>query len=312
MDPVTRAVLLSWGWRWDVILILFTLGLLYAVGWWRLRQKTRLKRNERNKIKRNGLATYWRLFSYLTGLLIIGVALLSPIDVLGRQLFFMHMVQHLLLIMIAPPLLLIANPMPFLLWGLPEKWRLQTGRWIGQLLHRESSFRYWIRLGTSAGIVWIIWVAAVILWHDPYLYNAALQSELVHDLEHLSFFLASMLFWWLVTGAGPRIHRQFGAFGRIAFVLAAVPPNMALGIVLAFSSVVIYSYYEAVPTIWGIDPLTDQIIGGVIMWIPGSMMFFIAALILTARFVQGEADKPPLTMDEWSTDESMAAPGAKK
>lgn len=307
MDPVTKAVLLSWGWRWEVILILLSLGVLYSVGWWRLRKKTRGKRQ-----KDGGLVVRWRLISYLAGLVIVAIALMSPIDSLGQQLFFMHMIQHLLLIMIAPPLLLIANPMPFLLWGLPSALRLKAGRGIAKLLHREGSLRSWIRMVTGAGVIWIVWVASVILWHDPYLYNAALRSEFIHDLEHLTFFFSGMLFWWLVTGAGPRIHKQFGMVGRIAFVLAGVPPNMLLGVILAFSTVVIYSYYEAVPTIWGIDPLTDQTIGGVIMWIPGSMMFIIAALILTARLLDDEVAKPPLPIEKWSTGDSMAAPGVKE
>ena len=92
-----------------------------------------------------------------------------------------------------------------------------------------------------------------------------------------------MTFWWLVTGAGPHIHKQMGLWGRIAFVLIAVPPNMALGAVLAFVGRAVYPYYEAVPRLWGLTAVTDQQIGGVIMWIPGSMMFIFAALILIAR-----------------------------
>ncbi len=283
MDPIIRAILLSWDLRLDVIVILLVLGMLYTVGWWRLRKRTRRSRHLRRKSGGHELAARWRLVSYLCGLVIVAVALMSPIDVLGGQLFFMHMIQHLLLIMIAPPLLLIANPMPFILWGLPSNWRRRTGQWIAALLHRESSFRHGLKAVTGAGVVWLLWTISVIGWHDPNMYNAALRSEPVHDLEHLTFFVASMLFWWHVTGAGPRIHKQFGLIGRTAFVLAAIPLNMALGVVLAFAGGVIYSYYEAVPRLWGLDPVTDQRIGGVIMWIPGSMMFIIAALVLIAK-----------------------------
>ena len=222
------------------------------------------------------------------------------------------MIQHLLLIMIAPPLLLIANPMPFILWGLPTKWRLKSGHGIAYLLQREGSIRHGIRVATGAGVVWLVWTIAVIGWHDPIMYNAALRSEFVHDLEHLTFFTASMIFWWLVTGAGPHIHKQFGHIGRVVFVLAAVPPNMALGLVLAFAGTVIYSYYEAVPRLWGIDAVTDQRIGGVIMWIPGSMMFIIAALVLIAQMLHEEDAKPVLTEKECANDEAFSAPGFKK
>ncbi len=302
MDPVLRAVLLSWDLRLSVIIILLLLGVLYAVGWRRLRKRTQKACSRRRQLGRSELVAPWRLVSYLSGLLIIAISLMSPIDPLGQQLFFMHMIQHLLLIMIAPVLLLIANPMPFLLWGLPDDWRIKVGHAIGRLLHRDGMFRQGLRTVTGVGIVYLIWVISVIGWHDPALYNAALRSELVHDLEHLTFFIASMLFWWHVTGAGPRIHRQFGRIGRIALVLAAVPPNMALGVILAFAGVVVYTYYEAVPRLWGIDPLTDQTIGGLIMWIPGSMMFIIAALILISQLLKEEADKPPMPVSRWGRE----------
>ena len=312
MDPILRAVLLSWNWRLDVIIILLVLGGLYSVGWWRLRKRTRRARGRRRGASRHELAARWRLVSYVAGLLFVALALLSPIDALGQQLFFMHMIQHLLLIMIAPPLLLIANPMPFILWGLPAKWRLKSGHGIAYLLQREGSIRRGIRVATGAGVVWLVWTIALIGWHDPAMYNAALRSEFIHDLEHLTFFAASMIFWWIVTGAGPHIHKQFGHIGRIVFVLAAVPPNMALGLVLAFAGTVIYSYYEAVPRLWGIDPVTDQRIGGVIMWIPGSMMFIIAALVLIAQMLQEEDAKPALNEKEWASDEALSAPGLRK
>jgi len=312
VDPILNAILLSWDLRLDVIVILLLLAVLYTVGWWRLRKRTRRSRHLRHKSRGHELAARWRLASYLFGLVIVAVALMSPIDVLGGQLFFMHMIQHLLLIMIAPPLLLVANPMPFILWGLPSKWRRKTGKWIAALLHRKGSFRQGLKAATGAGVIWLLWTISVIGWHDPNMYNAALRSEFIHDLEHLTFFAASMLFWWHVTGAGPRIHKQFGLIGRTAFVLAAIPPNMALGVVLAFAGGVIYSYYEAVPRLWGLDPVTDQRIGGVIMWIPGSMMFIIAALVLIAQLLKAEEDKPVLNESERASDDALAAPGLKK
>lgn len=302
MDPVLRAVLSSWDLRLSVIVVLVSLGSLYTVGWRRLRIRTKKARSLRQNKGRSELVAPWRLVSYLSGLIIIAISLMSPIDPLGQQLFFMHMIQHLLLIMIAPVLLLIANPMPFLLWGLPPVWRRRAGHGIGRILHREGSFRQGLKTVTSVGVVYMVWVISVIGWHDPAMYNAALRSEFVHDLEHLTFFIASILFWWHVTGAGPRIHKQFGRIGRIALVLAAVPPNMALGVVLAFAGVVVYSYYEAVPRLWGIDPVTDQTIGGLIMWIPGSMMFIIAALILISQLLKDEADKPPMPVGKWGRE----------
>jgi cytochrome c oxidase assembly factor CtaG len=100
--------------------------------------------------------------------------------------------------------------------------------------------------------------------------------------------------------------------GRIGFVLAAIPPNMALGVILAFIGEPIYTYYTAVPRLWGLSVLDDQRVGGVIMWVPGSMMYIIAALILISRLLQREDDKPPLPESEWATDNSLAAPDLKR
>jgi cytochrome c oxidase assembly factor CtaG len=116
------------------------------------------------------------------------------------------------------------------------------------------------------------------------------------------------LFWWRVTGAGPRIHKQASLLGRIAFVIGAIPPNMLTGVVLAFASEPIYTYYLAVPRLWNLSVMADQQIGGVIMWVPGSMMYIIAALILISRLLDNEDKKPVLPEKRWGSDEAVAAP----
>jgi len=238
----------------------------------------------------------------------LAIALMSPIDVLSSQLFTMHMIQHLLLVMIIPPLLLLANPLPYWLWGLPEPVRLGAGR----LLRRDSVFRRYLVKATGPGVVWLIFVAFYLGWHDPNTYNLALENALAHDFEHITFFLASVLFWWHVVGAGPRIHHPLRPFMRFGYTLSAIPPNMFAGIVIAFASEPIYSYYEAMPRIWGLSVIDDQHIAGAIMWIPGSMMYIIAALVLVARWLQQEEKKPALPHSAWATDEALVAPGMEK
>lgn len=309
MDPILKAALSSWDWRPDVILTLALAGTLFVTGWWRLRQRTLGAQRPGGGWQ---AATVWRPIFYVAGLIFIGLALMSPLDVLGSQLFAIHMIQHLLLIMIAPPLLLLANPMPFMLWGLPGTWRLKMGWGLSRLLNGKSIFRQYLRKATTPGVVWMIWLVSIITWHDPNAYNAALRSDLVHDLEHLTFFLGGMLFWWHVTGAGPRIHKQFGLIGRIAFALSAVPPNMLTGVAIAFAPEPIYTYYNNVPRLMGLSVLEDQQLGGVIMWVPGSMMYIIAALVLISRLLQGESRKPTLPESEWGSDEALIAPGMEK
>lgn len=295
MDPVTQAILLSWDWRIEVIIVLALAGTLYSIGWTRLRRRTFGRAVaegatwNRNRVRWR-LAVRWRLVSYWFGLLFIGLALLSPIETLSQQLFFMHMIQHLLLVMVAPPLLLIANPMPFLLWGMPVRLRLEIGRFLAWLLKKDGPLRKGVQAITQPGVLWLIWVTMLIGWHDPGLYNAALRIEWVHDVEHLSFFLSSMMLWWLITNAGPRVQRQLSLMARIGLLLAAVPPNMILGVFLSFADP-LYSFYETVPQLWGLSLKSDQQIGGVIMWVPGSMMYVFGALILVGRLLSSDTNR---------------------
>jgi cytochrome c oxidase assembly factor CtaG len=300
MDPVLRALLISWDLRAEVILVLVLAGTVFGLGWWRIRSA------QEQRLGRRRLATGWRLAAYLGGLVILGVALMSPIDVLAGQLFLMHMIQHLLLVMIVPAMLLIANPLPFFMWGLPAKPRQVVGR----ALSRGSAFRRGLHALTGPGLIWMAFIAIFLGWHDPNAYDAALRSDLIHDLEHLTFFGTAMLFWWLIIGAGPRL-RSLSRGLRIGLLLAAVPINMAAGVAIAFAGQPVYTYYETVPRLWGLTVMQDQMLGGVIMWIPGSMMYILAALILIARLVQVETDKEPLPESEWATDEAMIAPGWK-
>lgn len=303
MDPILQAALTSWDWRPEVFVTLLFLGILFVVGWSRLRSISGSPRNWR------ALGARWRPMSYIAGLLVIGFALMSPLDVLVQQLFFMHMIQHLLLIMIAPVLLLLPNPMPYLLWGLPQRGRLAAGRALNNVIHKQSAVGQFLRKVTGPAAVWFIMILFIVGWHDPAMYNAALRSEFVHDLEHLTMFVAGMLFWWTVTGAGPRLHKNLSRPAKIAFVIAAIPPNMALGAALAFSQQPIYSYYSDMPRLWGISVLDDQRLSGIIMWIPGSMMYFMAALALIFMILSGEGRKPAPADKPWMTEENLVAPG---
>jgi len=303
MDPVLKAVLLSWEWRIEIVLALVAAGTLYTLGWWRLRSLRRGRSQDRGRV-----ATNERLVTYLGGLVILGLALMSPIDVLASQFFFMHMIQHLLLVMIVPPLLWLASPFPFVMWGLPPQARSR----VGSLFSRKSSFRRRLRTFTAPGIAWMLYVAFLLGWHDPNAYQAALQEELIHDLEHLTFFITAVLFWWHVIYAPPHVHKRLPRGARIAYVLAAIPPTMAAGAVIAFSGQPVYAYYAGVPRLWGVSVMQDQMLGGVIMWVPGSMMYILAALILISRWVQDEDAKPALPDTQWASEQNMVAPGLER
>jgi cytochrome c oxidase assembly factor CtaG len=294
MDPTLGFLLFSWAWRPEIILSLGLAAAVHLVGRRRLRQRGSTQ-----------LVSPWRTVSYLSGLTVLGIALMSPIDVLSAQFFSMHMIQHLLLVMIAPPLLLLADPMPVTMWGLPSGLRVELGRW----LRPDAAFRRAVRAVTTPGLVWLYFVAALLGWHDPNAYNATLEYELVHDLEHLTFFGTAMLFWWHVIGSAPHIHRKLSRGLRIGYVLSVVPASALTGIAIAFASEPIYDYYTKVPRLGSLTVMEDQMLGGVIMWIPGSMMYIIAALILIAEVLRDEDKKAPVFESEQVMDEAMPAPG---
>lgn len=270
MSPTTRAFLTSWDLRLEIILPLLLGAVLYGAGW----RKLRLRGSRR-------LASKGRLSSFLVGLAVVAVSLMSAIDSFSADLFLMHMIQHLLLIMVAAPLIVLANPFPFILWGMPQ------GRAVGlALMSSRAPFRRLLRRVTGPGITWLLFVACLWGWHDPGAYQAALRSDLIHDIEHLCFYGTALLFWWHVIQAGPRVHPRLSPGARIAFTLSVVPANMVAGVAISFAGSPLYEHYTTVPRIWGLTALEDQQLGGTIMWIPGSMMYLIAGIILISRMVQ--------------------------
>jgi putative membrane protein len=232
------------------------------------------------------IATKRKLAAYLAGLATLALALLSPIDWLGGQLLFMHMIQHKLMIMIAAPLLWLGTPFPVMLWGLPGALRKP----VGTLFTREAGFRRLLTAVTNPGIAWLLFIIVYMGWHDPNAYNAALRYGWVHNLEHLSFFGTALLFWWHVVGAAPHLH-HLSVWGRLALVVSVIPFQMAAGIVIATADTVIYSYYESVPHIWGFTALADQAIAGAIMWIPSSEMLVWAVVFLLGGLAQQEKSR---------------------
>ncbi|MBK8051647.1 MAG: cytochrome c oxidase assembly protein [Anaerolineales bacterium] len=266
MHPLVIGLLGPWEWRPGVTLTLTALAVLYGLGWWRVRKAS----------KHQKLASGWRLAAYFGGLVMLALALISPIDALGGQLLLMHMVQHKLLIMFAAPLLWLGNPFPIVLWALPARARHD----IAGLLARDTWFRRILTTISQPIITWTIFLFVYIGWHDPGLYNLALRVPTVHNLEHISFFLAALLFWWPVVNGAPHLHKALPYWVRIVYLIAFVPPNAITGVAIASNPGVIYSYYESVPHIWGFTAIEDQAWGGAIMWIWSSEMMIQTAIIM--------------------------------
>jgi putative membrane protein len=217
----------------------------------------------------------WRAASYFAGLAAVFVALVSPVDALGDALFSMHMTQHLLLIMVAAPLIVLGDPVTVTLWAFPLRWRRRIGlafsrpRWLR---------RAWGAL-TLAPIAWAIHVVTLWLWHAPVFYEMALQSEAVHEFEHATFFVTALLFWWLLFAPHGR-RLSIGA--KVAYLFAAMLQGTILGAVITFARHPWYWSYFGTTKAWGLTPLEDQQLAGLIMWIPAGLVYLAALLPLLA------------------------------
>jgi len=265
-----------WHWRPDVALGLAGLAAAYGLGWRRLR-----------RLGSPRLAARWRLAAYWGGLAAVALALLSPIDHLAESSLSAHMVQHQLLTMAAAPLVLLGNPVPFALWGLPPRAR----RRLGAALARHSPARRALR-----GLTWLpvaggLYTLSLWGWHVPTAYEAALSNGLVHDLEHLSFFLTALGFWWPLVNPAPREPAARGGlyYGlRIAYLVFATAQNTLLGAVIGLTERVLYpAYGSREPHLFGLSALEDQSLAGGIMW-SGSHMYLIAILVLVGQAMRAE------------------------
>jgi cytochrome c oxidase assembly factor CtaG len=271
LDPTVRDFLTAWSWRPDVLFVLVMLGTAYTIGWCRMR-KRRFRRARR-----------WRALAYVAGLGAVGLALISPVDRLASLSFLVHMVQHELLIMVAPPLLLLADPLPILLWGLPRKLRLG----VRHLLARGAMVRRIFYSATWMPVAWGVYVFNLWMWHLPDAYEAALRNHLLHDLEHVTFFGTALLFWWPIINPAPRLHGQIAYGFRILYIIAAAFQNAALGFVIAVTDRVLYPSYASATRPWELSPLDDQAFGGSIMS-EAAMMFLIPLLVLVTQWLNDE------------------------
>jgi cytochrome c oxidase assembly factor CtaG len=228
-----------------------------------------------------GLPT-WRVVSFGAGVLAIAVALLSPVDWLAEQLFSAHMIQHELLMLVAAPLLVFGHPIIAALWAIPSSWRERAGR----AAKRRSVARTWSAL-TSPATVFVLQLLALWVWHIPRLYEAALANGGIHALQHLSFLLTATLFWWAM------MRGRFGGAGygfSVAFVFLTAMHSSVLGALLTFAPSVLYPVYEGPGARWQVDPLADQQLAGLIMWIPFGVLFVAFGLGLFSAWL-GESER---------------------
>jgi len=270
---ILKAALGPWSFRLDVsaVVLLFSLG--YLIGWRRLKKR----RSRSGETLELGL--------YLASQAALSIAILSPLDRLGASLFTAHMIQHELLMMVAAPLLLLSNPLPVFLWSLPRDLRLR----LGGLLTRDALLRRCLRGVTRMTVALPLYLVLFWSWHYPPVFESALRSGLIHDLQHLSFFLIGVIFWWPIINPAPRVHGPIPFGFRIFYVVAAALPTMLPVMALALlAQRVLYPYYAAAPRPWGIAALQDQTHGWATMGLVEGAVYLSTILLLVWRVAEAE------------------------
>jgi putative membrane protein len=214
--------------------------------------------------------------SFYAGLGCVALALLSPVDALGGLLFSAHMVQHVLLMFAAAPLLAFGAPPAVWAWALPRGQRRGGAR----AFHRSAALRGVGRLLTQPFFVWAVGALALWLWHVPGPYQAALASDFVHALEHASFLGTALLFWWVLVRPAGRVWGSFAAGAKFLFVFTTMLHSGFLGALITFAPAPWYPAYLFTAPAFGLDALADQHLAGVLMWIPTGVAYLGAALAL--------------------------------
>ena len=227
--------------------------------------------------KRNRPIAPRQATAFLGGLGLLAVALLSPLDALDSTLLSAHMAQHLLLLLVAPPLLVYGRPGLVVPMGLPRRAREGLGR-----ARHTRGLRRLVRWSRNPLAVLGITSATLWAWHLPALYDAAIRNPALHAAEHLCFLGTSLAFWHLIIDAGPR--RRLGYAPGMLLAFAVMLQSAALGALLTLSPVVWYPVYRAGAGLWGVSPLGDQQLAGALMWVPPGALYLITIIVLAARW----------------------------
>jgi putative membrane protein len=290
-----QAILESWTAPIVVNVSLCLAVLVYTVGWLRLRKVF------------PALIPAWRLAAFSAGIVSLWIAVGSPLEEFDDVSLSVHMVQHLLLMAVAPPLILLGAPMLPLLRGLPG-WMVRgtVGRFF-----RWPQTQWLGRVLTDPAVCWIAASTALIAWHIPAAFQLALRSDSWHKIEHACFFGTSLMFWWPVIQPFPSVARWPGWSIPLYLFLGTLPGG-ALGAFLTFCDRVLYTSYASAPMVFHVSPLEDQIFAGSLMWVFGTFVYAVPAVILTVRLLSGQTvtrgNETTIHLRELARDSSEQSP----
>jgi cytochrome c oxidase assembly factor CtaG len=292
MSTVAEATLASFTWPPWTLGALLVAALIYVRGWRAL---------HRQMPERFGTT---QLAAFLGGLAALLVAVASPLDAFASLLLTVHMVQHLLITMVAAPLLLLGAPQIPLLRGLPAPVaRAVLGPFVA-----SPDLQRLGRVLTHPVVALVAFVSTTTAWHMPLLYDLALRSDGLHAVEHASFLLAALLFWWPVIVPWPSREPAWPRWAMLPYLLAADVANTALSALLSFSEVVLYPTYAAAPRLGSSTALADQSAAGALMWVLSSVFFLIPAATIAIRLLTPPLARPGVAPqdDRATADRALA------
>ncbi len=260
-------------WEFDPVVVapLAISALLYAVGLARLWQRAGWGRG----------VTAWQAAMFAAGWLTLVGALVSPLHEYGEHLFVAHMVEHELLMAVAAPLLALSKPLGTFLHAFPRSWRLVLIGWAQARIFAAA----WAWLCRPL-VATVLHAIAIWVWHIPVLLDATIQSELMHRLQHLSFLVTALFFWWAI------IRRPAKDYGLgAAHVGATMVHTGLLGALLTLAPRVFYPLQTKDAVLFGLSPLEDQQLAGLFMWVPGGAIYLAAGLWLIGGWLGAAASR---------------------
>ena len=222
----------------------------------------------------------------LLGYLLLAISLCGPLDYYSTEIFWAHMLQHIFIAMISIPILMLSNPLPILLWAFPKYIRYG----IGISLNKTGYVRKLVVLLSKPKIALPMFIIILWGWHIPQAYNSSLFNEYIHFAMHFTMILSAIFFWWPILGPPP-VRTSLSHPQKLLYLLIILTPNAALAAIITLSSSVIYTGYIDTPNHFGINAFDDQRIGGLLMWLPGNMIYLICITIIFFKWFFSEEKK---------------------
>jgi putative membrane protein len=263
--PVVGELLRTWSAPLGPLIVLAVALVLYLRGW-------RVAR-----VTREQELPGWRAACFVGGVVALWIAVASPIDALDDYLLTAHMIQHFILMSVAPPLIVLGAPVVPMLRGLPRIVVLGL-----QPVFRARWLRAFGRAVMHPVTAWVAMDAAYVGWHVPVMFNLTFRSERIHDFEHLCFFVTSLMFWWVVLEPWPA-RARWPRWAMIPYLLSADVVNTVVSATLAFAGKVLYAEYAQAPRVCFLSALKDQVAAGSEMWVLNSMVMLIPAVVIAVR-----------------------------